>query len=75
MTRRREAPLPRGLQRALHGGRAARPASDSLCPPNQWELVVAALELALLGKTRDEPPAHLAATLTRLLEPARKPSR
>jgi len=75
MTRRREEPLPRGLQRALHGGRATRAASDPLRPPEEWELVVAALELALLGKTRDEPPAHLVATLTRLLEPARKPSR
>lgn len=75
MTRRQEELIPRGLQRALHGGRATRAASDPLRPPEEWEHVVAALQLALLGKTRDAPPVHLARTITRLLEPARKPSR
>jgi hypothetical protein len=75
MTRRPEELFPRDLQRALHGGRATRAASDPLRPPEEWELVVAALELALLGRTRDEPPARLAATLTRFLDTHHKPSR
>ena len=72
MTRRRDESLPRGLERALHGGRAHRAASDPLRPPEDWELAVAALELAFLSGTRSAPPAHLGATLTRLLDPDRK---
>ena len=80
MTSRPEPPMPNALQRALHGERPARgrdrpAASDALRPPEEWELVVAAVELAFLGKAREAPPAHLGAKLTRLLEPSRNPIR
>ena len=77
MTRRRVTPMPSALQRALHGDRPARGcdrpvASDALRPPEEWELVVAAVELAFLSEAREAPPAHLGAKLVRLLEPSRE---
>jgi hypothetical protein len=71
---RRDDRLPRGLELALHGG-DSRAASDPLRPPEEWELVAAAVELALLGEIRAEPPAHLAARFTRLLDSASEPPR
>ena len=75
MTRRGDHGLPQALERALHGEEARDAASDPLRPPEEWELVAAAVELALLGDVRAGPPAHLAASLTRLLDSAPKPPR
>jgi len=75
MTRRSDATLPRGLERALHGLRPSSAASDALRTPEEWELVVAAAELALLGREPVPPPADLGAKLTHLLDSSRKPSR
>lgn len=75
MKPRREPTLPRGLERALHGLRPTSAASDALRAPEEWELVVAAAELALLGHAPVQPPADLGAKLTRLLDSSRKPSR
>lgn len=75
MKRRRPSALPRALERALHGGRAIRGASDPLRPPEEWELVAAAIELAFLAEEPDRPPAHLGPELERLLDPARKTPR
>jgi hypothetical protein len=75
VTRRRDDRLPRGLELALHGGDSRRATSDPLRPPEEWELVAAAVELALLGEIRAEPPARLAARFTRLLDSAAEPPR
>ena len=75
MSRRRDRPLPRGLERALHGGRTGRAAADDLRPPQEWELVVAAVELALLAGAHPRPPAGQGTKPARAHDPERKPSR
>jgi hypothetical protein len=75
MKRSRAAPIPRAVQRALHGGGPQPAASAALRAPDDWELVVAAVELALLDGAGEAPPAHLCAKLTRLLTTMTKPSR
>lgn len=71
----REPSLPRALERALHGGDPVRAASDGLRPPEEWEVVVAAVELALLGLECDRPPARLRHKLARLLDSSHEPPR
>ena len=66
-------PLPAELGRALHGDES--PASDGLRPPEEWEVVVAAVELALLGRQVTRPPTRLRTRLARLLDPTSEPPR
>ena len=70
---RREPPLPPELERALHGDDS--PASDALRAPEEWEVVVAAVELALLGHAAPRPPTRLRTRLARLLDPNSEPPR
>jgi len=63
---RSELHLPSGLERALHGKRSPSAASDPLRPAEEWEVVVAAVHLALIGTLGERPPAHLDLKLARL---------
>jgi hypothetical protein len=75
MKERREPSLPQALERALHGDDRPRAASDGLRPPEEWEVVVAAVELALLGRECARPPALVRAKLARLLDSSHEPPR
>lgn len=84
MSPRRRATLQGSLEWALHGmqpGRGPEPPRfgaagrlDEALPEwelGEWELVVSAAELALLGTRLDTPPAHLALRLAQLAGPER----
>lgn len=67
----RERSSTHALARALHGA----PDRNRLAAraPDEWELAVAAVELALLGGRFDTPPARLRALARRLPPPAPDP--
>ncbi len=67
-------PLPsRALARALHGTKPGRMGRSAPRAPDDWELVVAAVELALLGPRLETPPAHLSALARSLAPPEPDP--
>jgi hypothetical protein len=67
MSPRRELELSPDQERALHGASAggAEPWAEGAIEP--WELVVAALELALLARPLEAPPPGLAERLAQRL--------
>lgn len=69
---RRDLHLPNAIERALHGKRPTAAASDPLRAAEEWEVVVAAVHLALIGTLGEQPPAHLGPKLARLLASSTK---
>ena len=71
---RRDLHLRNAIGRALHGKRPCGAASDPLRRAEEWEDVVTAVHLALIGTLGERPPAHLGPKPARLLASSTKPT-